>query len=135
MSRITAFYFKLTVGDRSGYGECPCLDAVRYDRVLRAAQMFDTFDLDDRCPGALNTCSHLVEQLGKVLDLRLHRRVSHYRLSLGERGRHHHVFGPRDGHLFKFHFSTDEAALCGSSYDISGLKRYGCTQFLKRFQM
>ena len=90
------------------------LDAIGHHRVTRARKRLDPFDRDAVGSGALDARAHRDQHGRQIDDLGLPRRVLDDRLALGERCRHHQVFGAGHGH----HVGDDARALQAPAFPI-----------------
>src|SRR5437016_160428 len=104
MLRTAALDLQLAVRDRGRY------------------ESLDALDLYPLRAGALDPRSHLIEQFGKVLDLRLLGGARYHALARCESGRHHHILGAGDGHLFKIDIVPNEPPLRSAGNDVARLK-------------
>ena len=79
------------------------LDLVGNDGVGAAVELLHAVDLDGVRTGAANVRAHGVEEVGKIDDVRLARRVFDDRASLGEHGGDHNVHRRADGDLIEIY--------------------------------
>ena len=105
--RITVPDFQLTFGDRSGHDERSGFNSIGNDRVLGAAERFDSFDLNRRCAGAAHARAHLVQQLRQIANLRLARRIVNRRGAAGRVAAIIRFFSSGNGNFFEVNFRSD----------------------------
>ena len=73
--------------------KCSRLDLIRNDRILRSSQLLNTTDTDDIRSGALDICTHTVQEVRYIYNVWLLRSILDRRLSLCKHGCHHDIDG------------------------------------------
>ena len=108
-------------GDRAGDEVGACFDPIRQHPMAATVQTLDAVDDDDVGARAAHFGAERVQTVRKIDHLRLTRGVLDDRLTVGERGGHHQVFGTGDRH--RIEHQTRAAQARGAGADVAVLDR------------
>src|SRR6185369_1741881 len=105
MIRTTVFDLELTLRQCGSDDKRSGFDSIGNDRVFRAAKRLDALDLYRLRSRAVNSCPHLVQQVGKIDYLRLARCVVKRCCAARESCGHHQVFSSSDSDFVELNLS------------------------------
>src|SRR5215813_4561284 len=136
MIRTAVFDLELASRQSRSDDEGSGFNSIGNDRVLGATERCDALDLYRLRPRAVDSRSHLVQQVGEIDYLGLACSVVKRRGATRECCRHHQVFSSSDGDFAEMNIgSVQTPVLRRARNDVSGFEFYFRAKLLKSCQM
>ena len=119
--------------DSGGHHIAAGLDLVGNDGVVAAVHLLDAVDLDDVGTGAVYVCTHHIQEIGQIDNVRLTGHVFKNRRAFGQDSGQHGVHRGTDGDRVKKDVSADQ--MLRPDVDLAVLHGILCTKGGEGFQV